>query len=107
LLSQQQEIPKAIAKNIVALFQEDNTIPFICRYRRDLIDNMPPEKMRDIKDNYNQICFLQQKADTILRNLEKEKLLTMEIKEDILSAKTLDELEHLVKSKTTLSLNFV
>jgi transcriptional accessory protein Tex/SPT6 len=63
---------------------------------------MPPEKMREVKDSYNQICFLQQKAETILKNLEKDKLLTMEIKEDILSAKTLDELEHLVSLKSSL-----
>jgi ribosomal protein S25 len=96
LLAEQQEIHTDTAKNIIKLFQEENTIPFMCRYRREMIDNMPPERMRDIKIAFNHICHLRQKSETILKNLDKEKLLTTEVKDDIMCAKTLDELEHLV-----------
>lgn len=40
LLSEITEIPQNIAKNIINLFKEDNEIPFICRYRKELTGDM-------------------------------------------------------------------
>lgn len=44
LLSGSYNISKNIMENIVELFQKDNTIPFMCRYRKDLIGNILPDK---------------------------------------------------------------
>lgn len=44
LLSNLQNIDRTTSANIVRLFDEDNTIPFICRYRRELTGNMDPER---------------------------------------------------------------
>lgn len=40
LLSEISDIPQNIAKNIINLFKEDNEIPFICRYRKELTGDM-------------------------------------------------------------------
>lgn len=40
LLSEITDIPQNIAKNIINLFKEDNEIPFICRYRKELTGDM-------------------------------------------------------------------
>lgn len=53
-------------------------------------------RLRDIKSTYNQIVALKSRSDTILKNLEKEDVLVDEMRLNILSAKTLEELEHLV-----------
>lgn len=53
-------------------------------------------RLRDIKTTYNQIVALKSRSDTILKNLEKENVLVDEMRLNILSAKTLEELEHLV-----------
>lgn len=79
------------------LFEDDNTIPFICRYRRDLISHdITPEKLRNIKNTYTEILHLKKRAQTIITQLKKEKNLTAQIQNEILSAKTLEDLEFLV-----------
>lgn len=44
LLSQLQFLDFDTSSNIVRLFDEGNTIPFICRYRRELINNLDADK---------------------------------------------------------------
>lgn len=44
LLSQLQYLDFDTSSNIVRLFDEGNTIPFMCRYRRELIDNLDADK---------------------------------------------------------------
>lgn len=44
LLSQLQYLDFDTSTNIVRLFDEGNTIPFMCRYRRELIGNFDADK---------------------------------------------------------------
>lgn len=63
--------------------------------------------MRDIKITYNHIKNIRGKAETIIKDLEKRDLLDDEIEEEILSAKSLDALDHLVrKTKNRFSTTF-
>lgn len=55
--------------------------------------------MRDIKITYNHIKNIRARAETIIKDLEKRDLLDDEIEEEILSAKSLDALDHLVRKK--------
>lgn len=52
--------------------------------------------MRDIKITYNHIKNIRAKADTIIRDLSKRNLINEQIEREILSAKSLDALDHLV-----------
>lgn len=94
--------PRA-ARNIVQLFENENTIPFICRYRRDLVDHIEPEKLRDIKSCYTEIINLRKKAETIVTQLEKENVINEEIRTEMLCAKTTEELEFLVNLITVIN----
>jgi transcriptional accessory protein Tex/SPT6 len=51
-VAHQQQIETRIAQNIIHLLQEENTIPFIARYRKELTNDMSPEKLRDVKASY-------------------------------------------------------
>lgn len=44
LLAELQHIDREASANIIQLFKDDNTIPFICRYRRELIGNLSPDQ---------------------------------------------------------------
>lgn len=44
LLSQLRHIDRPTSANIVKLFDEGNTIPFICRYRREMINHMDADE---------------------------------------------------------------
>uniref|UniRef100_A0A1I8NSA0 S1 motif domain-containing protein n=1 Tax=Stomoxys calcitrans TaxID=35570 RepID=A0A1I8NSA0_STOCA len=95
LLAETTNIEPRAAKNIVQLFENENTIPFICRYRRDLIDHIQPEQLREIKTCYTEIVNLRKKAETIVTTLEKENVIDEEIRTEMLCAKSPEELEFL------------
>ncbi|KAL5284637.1 SRBD1 family protein [Megaselia abdita] len=94
LLSETEHIDCNTSRNIVDLFDNENTIPFICRYRRDLIGHITPERLRDIKTTYTEIVSLRKKAETIITTIEKESaVVPREVKYEIMCAKTKEELE--------------
>lgn len=62
LLSQLQYLDVDTSSNIVRLFDEGNTIPFMCRYRRELIGNLDADKcviqfVINTKKNFIQTFF--------------------------------------------------
>lgn len=83
------------AKNIINLFDDDNSIPFIARYRRDLTSNMEAEELRNIKESYELLKSIHKKAETVIKTLETRGVLDNNLKRAVLCAKTLDELEHI------------
>lgn len=103
MLAETTNIEPRAARNIVHLFENENTIPFICRYRRDLVDHIEPEKLRDIKNTYTEIVSLRKKAETIVTQLEKENIIDEDIRTEMLCAKTTEELEFLVSMLPTFT----
>lgn len=100
LLAELEDIDDTSSRNIVSLFEDDNTIPFICRYRRDMIPpNLQPERLRDIKNTYVALLSLKKRAETVVKTLEKDGVLTKEIENEIFAARTMDELEFLVSDE--------
>ncbi|XP_014103424.3 uncharacterized protein YdcI isoform X1 [Bactrocera oleae] len=95
LLAEKENVEPCTAKNIVQLLENENTIPFICRYRRDLINHITPERLRDIKNSYTEIVELRKRAETIVTQLEKEQQIGDEVRSEILCAKSNEELEFL------------
>lgn len=95
MISELEQIDVNLTKTIMRLFEEEFTIPFLCRYRNDLIKNLPPEKLLDIKNTIDHVKLIEAKSLNILKALEKEKILTDEIYRNVKSAKSLAELEHI------------
>lgn len=50
MLSEMINVDRWVAKNLVRLFDNENTIPFIARYRRELTSDMSPEALRQARD---------------------------------------------------------
>ncbi|EDW38811.1 GL13731 [Drosophila persimilis] len=95
LLAETENIQPTAARNIVQLFENENTIPFICRYRRDLVDHLPPDRLRDIRNTYTEIVDLRKKAENIVTQLERENVINEEIRDELMCAKNNEELEFL------------
>ncbi|KRG02111.1 S1 RNA-binding domain-containing protein 1 isoform X2 [Drosophila mojavensis] len=95
LLAETEHIQPTAARNIVQLFENENTIPFICRYRRDLVDHITPDRLRDIRNTYSEIVDLRKKAENIVNQLERENMINTEIRDELMCAKTNEELEFL------------
>lgn len=85
-----------IAKNIIQLFENGNTVPFIARYRKNETKCMSPDQLRDIKNCYDDLCALKTKMKSILQLLSKMGVLDACIKKKITNVTTMEELEHIV-----------
>ncbi|XP_077299798.1 uncharacterized protein YdcI-like isoform X2 [Arctopsyche grandis] len=82
-----------VAQNIVQLINEENTLPFIARYRKAMIDYMSPECLQDVFDSYEDVCKLKRKSLTILKTLKKSDKLTDQVQQSVIGARSIDELE--------------
>lgn len=94
-MAELEEIDVNLSKTIINLFDDDFTIPFLCRYRKDLIENLSPVKLREIKETTENVKSIEAKASRLLKSLESKKLLTEEMSRNLKSAKSIEELEHL------------
>lgn len=96
-------IPQVIAKElgikkeqvyaVIKLFQEDATIPFIARYRKESTGGLDEDFLRQIEDRLNYLTLLEERRETILKSIEEQGKLTDELKKRILECEKLQELE--------------
>jgi len=80
-------------KNTVALLNDGATIPFISRYRKEFTDNLDEQAISRIRDRLNQLEVIEKRRNAILKSIEEQDKLTDELKEKILGATALTELE--------------
>ncbi|KAB0794768.1 hypothetical protein PPYR_00282 [Photinus pyralis] len=93
LLVGTQSINENVAKRLTKLFDDENTIPFIARYRKDQTGNLTAEQLRDIKDEYDNIKLLKMKIRTTLNNINKQGQLDSKLRKIILGVQSVEELE--------------
>ena len=77
------------------LFDEGATIPFIARYRKEKTGGLDEVQLTAIRDLIDQLEALAQRRKTILTSLEKNGHLSAELRDKIIDAQTLTELEDL------------
>ncbi|XP_017882587.1 S1 RNA-binding domain-containing protein 1 [Ceratina calcarata] len=94
-ISEANGVDKHIAQNVVKLFEEDNTIPFIARYRRNMTGGMEPDMLRALKESLDQAKVIKQRANTILKTIDKLGQWSPDIYSLVVSCKRLDDLEHI------------
>ena len=80
---------------VINLLNEDATIPFIARYRKENTGGLDEEVLRNIEDRLNYLTLLQQRKETILKSIEEQGKLTEELKNKIENCERLQELEDL------------
>lgn len=98
-------IPQNIAKvlnikhnqveTVLSLFSEDATIPFIARYRKEKTGGLDEEQLREIENLNNYLTLLEERKSTVIKSIEEQGKLTDELKEKILNADKLQDVEDL------------
>jgi uncharacterized protein len=84
-------------EEVLKMLEEGNTIPFIARYRKEKTGAMSEEDIRKISEAYAyQVNLLKRKED-VIRLIEEKDLMTDELREKILSASKLVEVEDLYR----------
>ena len=86
-------IRKEQAQAVLNLLSEGNTIPFIARYRKEATGALDEEQIRKINEVYEYEVNLLKRKEDIIRLIDEKGLLTDEIKQNIMNAKKLVEVE--------------
>ncbi|MFN9371804.1 MAG: Tex family protein [Planctomycetaceae bacterium] len=78
-----------------ALADEGNTVPFITRYRKEQTGHLDEEQIRAVLTRVQSERQLQERIETILRNIESQGKLTPDLAATIRQAASLKQLEDL------------
>ena len=93
IISQELRINVSQIEAVRQLLDQDATIPFIARYRKEATGSLDETQITAIRDRLDQLAELDNRRETILNSLEKHGHLTDELKEKVLAADTLAVLE--------------
>ena len=80
-------------QNTVQLLQEDCTIPFISRYRKDTTGNLDEVQIENIAKFQKEYEVIVKRKEAILKSIEEQKALSPELKSKIETSFDLQELE--------------
>lgn len=86
-------LPVKGIENTIQLINEDCTIPFISRYRKERTGNLDEVQIGDIVKYKTQFEELEKRKKSILKSLEEQVVLTEELKQKILITTDLTTLE--------------
>ncbi|PQV49426.1 uncharacterized protein CLV33_10356 [Jejuia pallidilutea] len=87
------QLPEQSVKNTVQLLNEDCTIPFISRYRKERTGNLDEVQIGEIVKYKEQFEALEKRKNAILKALEAQDVLTPQLKQNIVAAPDLFTLE--------------
>ncbi len=79
----------------VQLFDEDNTMPFIARYRKEVTGGLDEEQLRAIQARLKYLRHLEERKETVLKSIADQGKLTPELEAKIQAAMVLQEVEDL------------
>jgi uncharacterized protein len=80
-------------QNTIQLLQEDCTIPFISRYRKDKTGNLDEVEIEQIAKLQKEYEAIVKRKEAILKSIEEQRLLTPELNQKIQQSFDLQELE--------------
>jgi protein Tex len=86
--------PEQVAATI-ELLDQDNTLPFIARYRKEVTGGLDEEQIRQLSELLVKLRSLDDRRKTILKSIEEQGALTPELHHQILQADSATRLEDL------------
>jgi len=78
---------------VANLLSDEATIPFIARYRKEITGGMDELAIIAVRDRIEQLYELDKRRKAILKSLETQGKLTLELENEVLSADILSKLE--------------
>ncbi|XP_045405482.1 S1 RNA-binding domain-containing protein 1 isoform X2 [Lemur catta] len=94
VLSERTNIELWVCANIIRLFNDDNTIPFIVRYRKELINNLDADSLREVRQTLEELRAVAKKVHSTIQKIKKEGKMSECLLKTLLNCKTFEELEH-------------
>src|SRR5690348_3953831 len=85
--------PVSRVETTVKLLEDGSTVPFIARYRKEATGNLDEVKIRDIDEKRQYYKQLDERREAIIASIQKQGLLTDELRKQIQSTFTKSDLE--------------
>lgn len=85
--------PTKIMATCKLLFEEECTIPFISRYRKEATGGLDEVQIRDIQESYNEYVETEKRRAYVLDAIKKMEALTPELERQIKAATNINQLE--------------
>ena len=93
LIKQELGLKQSQVINTLNLFSQGCTIPFISRYRKEATDGLDEVEIAKIRDRHEQLVELDKRRLAVISSIEEQGLLTDELKNKLLAAHTLTDVE--------------
>lgn len=94
-IASQLNVKPSQVSAVIKLLDEENTVPFIARYRKEMTGSLDDEQIRMIADELVRLRALDERRATILAAIGEQGKLTDELRRHIHAATTMTALEDL------------
>lgn len=84
-------------KSVLELLEDNNTVPFISRYRKEATGGLDEVEIKQIDDEYRYMENLQKRKDEVIHSIEQQGMLTEDLKKDIIKQTKLQRVEDLYR----------
>lgn len=96
-IAQEFEISPSIARRVIELLDEGNTVPFIARYRKEQTGAMDDQKLRELSERLDYLRSMDKRREQIESAIAEQGKLTEEIRLALGQAQTLASLEDIYR----------
>jgi uncharacterized protein len=79
----------------IELFDQDNTVPFVARYRKEVTGGLDEVQLRAILERLTYLRNLESRKEVVLKSIADQDKLTSKLQTQIVTATTLQEVEDL------------
>ena len=94
-IASELDLNPIIVQNVLDLFAEGATIPFIARYRKERTDEMNEIVLRELEERFTYLTELSARKESILSSIESQDKLTPELRAKIENCLLKTEIEDL------------
>lgn len=95
IIAKELNIQERQVNTVINLFNDGATVPFIARYRKEHTGGLDEDYLRNIEDRLQYLTILEERKQTVLKSIEEQGKLTDELRDKILAADKLQEVEDL------------
>ena len=96
-LAQEFDIKPQYVSNIITLIDEQNTIPFIARYRKEMTGALDDQILRELSDRLAYLRNLEKRKEEIIESIKSQDKMTDAIMASIEKAVTMSEAEDIYR----------
>lgn len=97
IIAKEIDKPVQYVKNVIGLYDEGCTIPFIARYRKEAHGAMDDTSLRTLEERLKYLRNLEDRKNEVRKSIEEQGKLTDDIEKDIEKAQTLSEVEDIYR----------